>query len=99
MRPPDPPTLAPRAEIRRLVDGLRDRRGKSRADRELGGHVREVFEGPEAPFVTGLHFYIFEGAVSIYGAVANYADRDEVVAALAGVPGITQIADHLSVLD
>lgn len=98
MRSAPPLPSAQRTDIRRLVNGLRERRDKSRADRVIGGQVREVFEGSDAPGVFGLHFYVFEGAVSVYGAVATYDERDRVVSALAAVAGITQIADHLSIL-
>lgn len=93
-----PPADAPRADVRALVEGLRQRRAKTLADRDVSQLVREVFEQEDAPDARGLHFYVFEGTISIYGAVASFEARDAIVAALAGVPGIRQITDHLTVL-
>jgi osmotically-inducible protein OsmY len=98
MRHMPPPSDAPRTDVRALVEGLRQRRAKTVADRDVSQMVREAFEREEAPDARGLHFYVFEGTISIYGAVASYEARDAVVATLASVPGIRQITDHLTVL-
>ncbi len=93
-----PITTPGSSDVRALLEGLRERRARTALDRDIGKRVRDVMEGDLSPSVHGLHFYVFEGAVSVYGAVSTFADRDCVVTALAAVPGINQIADHLTVL-
>jgi len=98
MRSLERPSSQPPQDISLLVDKLRAQREKTRTDRALCGRVLATFESSDAPTVTNLQFYIFEGAISVYGAVPTFADRDAVVTSLGGVAGITQISDHLTVL-
>ncbi len=93
-----PPLSLPRVGVRTLVDGLKARRARTSDDRALAGRVRDAFEAPDAPHVHGLHLYVFDGAISVYGAVSTGGDRDAVMDALTGLPGATRIADHLTVL-
>jgi hypothetical protein len=92
------PLPAGRPDVRALLDALQQRRARTLADRTLAAAVRQTLEGTAPTLVDGLHFYVFEGAISVYGAVGTYAERDEVLAALAALPGATHIADHLTVL-
>lgn len=95
---PPSPLAAGRPDVQHLLEALRRRRERTRADRALALRLRAVFDQPGAPSSQGLQFYVFEGAVSVYGAVASCAERDDVLQALASLPGTTRIADHLTVL-
>jgi hypothetical protein len=93
---PLPASTSP--NVRALLDALRQRRERTLADRALAERVFDAFESEEMPEVRGLHFYVFEGAISVYGAVASTAERDAVLGLLATISGATHIADHLTVL-
>jgi hypothetical protein len=97
MRSARRPATETRREVENLLLDLNERRRKTEIDRGIGREIHRVFEA-DGPKVEGLHFYVFQGGVSIYGAVATFAQRDAVMAALSTIPGITQIADHLTVL-
>jgi len=92
------PLPAGRPDVRALLDALQQRRARTQADRALAAAVREALDVAAPALVDGLHVYVFEGAISVYGAVGTYAERDEVLAVLAGLPGASHIADHLTVL-
>lgn len=80
-----------------VLSALAERRRKTKVDREIAEAIGEAFEASSDPEVEGLHFYVFEGAVSIYGAVSSDGQRDRVLASVSRVPGIAHIADHMTV--
>lgn len=98
MRSARRPATETRREVENLLLDLNERRQKTELDRGIGREIFRVFEAADGPKVEGLHFYVFGGGISIYGAVATFEQRDAVMAALSTIPGITQIADHLTVL-
>ncbi len=105
--PSVPPALSPDrlpnarlADVRELLATLKTRRDRTEADRRIATHVYIAFEklGRTAD-VQGLHFYVFEGAVSVYGDVLTHEQRDRVLMDLAALPSVRRVADHLRVAD
>ena len=105
--PPVPPSPSPDrfptarlADVRALMATLKTRRDRTEADRRIATHVYIAFEklGRTAD-VQGIHFYVFEGAVSVYGDVLTHEQRDRVLLDLAALPGVRRVADHLRVAD
>lgn len=88
----------PRADVHALVEGVRARRARTLADRRIARELREAVNGKLPSDVNGLNFYVVGGAVSVYGRVASYAERERVMEAMSTVRGITRITDHLRVL-
>ena len=88
------------ADVRTLLTTLKTRRDRTEADRRIATHVYIAFEklGRTAD-VHGLHFYVFEGAVSVYGDVLTHEQRDHVLMDLAALPGVRRVTDHLRVAD
>ncbi|MEP0546193.1 MAG: BON domain-containing protein [Rhodothermales bacterium] len=97
---PDRVPNARLADVRALMATLKTRRDRTESDRRIATHVYIAFEklGRTAD-VQGLHFYVFEGAVSVYGDVLTHEQRDRVLLDLAALPGVRRVADHLRVAD
>lgn len=85
------------ADVRSLLSTLAARREKTNADHQLARRVFVAFERLGQVDVRGLHFYVFDGAISVYGAVASSELRDDVLGALAALPGVRHITEHLQV--
>ena len=85
------------ADVRTLVETLTARRDKTAADRQLSRRLFVTFERLGMVHTQGLHFYVFDGAVSVYGSVATPEVRDQVLAALTALPGVRQVTEHLQV--
>ena len=47
--------------------------------------------------MTGLSFYVHDGAISVYGTVGDAPAREAVIAVASGLPGVRRIVDHLQV--
>ncbi|MDX1531098.1 MAG: BON domain-containing protein [Rhodothermales bacterium] len=101
MPAPTPPTASPSRlpNVRALLDKLRDRRARTDSDRFLARRLYVAFERLSAAEVAvqHLHFYVYEGAVSVYGIVPTEAKRDAVLSTVAALPGVARITDHLEV--
>lgn len=100
--PAMPPTARPSlnarvADVRAVLASLASHREKTNADRRLARRVFVTFERLGTVVTQGLHFYVYDGAVSVYGAVATPEVRDNVLGALAALPGVRHITEHLQV--
>lgn len=87
----------PAPPLESLIGLLRERRARTQEDRILAERLQGAFEGARAIDAAGLSFYVFEGAVSVYGPVTSVEVRDRVLDLLARTPGIRQITDYLTV--
>ena len=98
---PDRPAALPRtSDVRALLATLKTRRERTEADRKIATSVFVAFERlGRMHDVTGLHFYVFEGAVSVYGDVLTHEQRDGVLQDLEALPGVRRVTDHLRVAD
>ena len=96
----DRPPTTRLADVRALLTTLKTRRERTESDRRIATHVYIAFEklGRTAD-VHGLHFYVFEGAVSVYGDVLTHEQRERVLLDLAALPSVRRVADHLRVAD
>ena len=84
--------------LRALVERHQSQRARTTADRSLARRLRDGVRQSGAA-VSGLVFYVHDGAVSVYGTVADAAARDAVVAIASQMPGVRRIVDHLAVGD
>ena len=98
---PHRPSLSSRvSDVRTLLETLKTRRERTDADRKIATSVFVAFERLERENdVQGLHFYVFEGAISVYGDVLTHEQREDVLRDLAALPGVRHVADHLRVAD
>ena len=84
--------------LRGLVERHQANRARTTADRSLARRLRDGVR-QSGVAVKGLAFYVHDGAISIYGAVADAGAREAVVTLAASQPGVRRIVDHLSVGD
>ena len=88
------------SDVRALLETLKTRRDRTETDRQIATSVFVAFERLERENdVQGLHFYVFEGAISVYGNVLTHEQREDVLRDLAALPGVRHVADHLRVAD
>ena len=88
------------SDVRALLETLKTRRDRTDTDRQIATSVFVAFERLERENdVQGLHFYVFEGAISVYGNVLTHEQREDVLCDLAALPGVRHVADHLRVAD
>lgn len=88
------------ASLRAFLSTQRVRQQRTQTDRGLALALLDAFE--DAAVSTdeanaGLHFFVFEGAVTVYGHVATDAERARLLERVAAVPGVRAVTDHLRV--
>jgi osmotically-inducible protein OsmY len=67
-------------------------------DRALARRFRDTFEQDlEMAGVQGLHFYVKEGVVTIYGTVRHELDRELLLSFIRQRPGVEGVVPHLSI--
>ncbi len=91
------PTRA--SDVRALLATLQARQKQTERDRRIASHVFVAFERLRRSDVEGLHFYVFEGAVSVYGTVLTHEQHAAVLGDLGALPGVRRVTDHLQVKD
>ncbi|HMB93323.1 MAG TPA: BON domain-containing protein [Rhodothermales bacterium] len=47
----------------------------------------------------GIHFYVRDGKVTLYGTIRHELDRDLIVSLVRQVPGVKDVAPHLQIAD
>lgn len=85
------------ADVRTLVASLTARREKTVSDQRIARRLFVSVERLGMVHTKGLHFYVFDGAVSLYGSVATPEVRDQVLALVTALPGVRQVTEHLQV--
>ena len=83
--------------LRAVLERHQTHRARTTADRSLARRLRDAVRQSGGP--AGLAFYVHDGAVSVYGPVADAASRDAVIASVSALPGVRRIVDHLQVGD
>ena len=69
-------------------------------DRALARRFRDAFEQDlEMADVHGLHFYMQEGVVTVYGTVRHELDRELLLSFIRQMPGVKGVIPHLQTLD
>jgi|GEM_PF-2509629 len=67
-------------------------------DRMLAGRLRAaVNRDLTHAQLSGIHFYTYEGVVTIYGSVRHELDRDLLVTFVRQVPGVRNVVEHLRI--
>lgn len=92
--PPRPPSVETR--LRTLMQTLQERRARTAADRALAGRLRAAFAASPLGAL-GVSFYVHDGAIAVYGAVADEATREAVLTLAAEQPGCRRLTDALTV--
>lgn len=82
--------------IRSVVEGFQQRRTKTTADRSLARRLSDSVRRADLG-VRGVAFYVHDGAVSIYGTVADEGVREGVIVVVTRQPGVRRVVDHLHV--
>ena len=82
--------------LRAVLDAVEARRTKTVTDRSLARRLHAAMRTDGVP-TTGVSFYVHDGAVSIYGTVADEPARAALITAAAKAPGVRRIVDHLRV--
>lgn len=82
--------------LRAVLDAVEARRTKTVTDRSLARRLHAAMRADDLP-TTGVAYYVHDGAVSIYGTVADEAARAALITAAARTPGVRRIVDHLRV--
>lgn len=92
------PTLGPALPpvLRALVERHQERRAKTTADKSLARRLMAAVRAADVP-VSGIALYVHDGAVSIYGTVADGAEREALLGVASAQPGVRRIVDHLHV--
>ena len=85
---------------RRRADVLpRDGR-KTLADRALAHRLFRTFEYDlELADLRGIHFYVQDGSVTLYGTVRHELDRDLLVSLVRQIDGVKGVTEHLQIVD
>ena len=83
----------PRREPRR--DAHPTQRDKTVTRRLYTAFERDL----EMAEMRGLHFYVQNGTVTLYGAIRHTLDRDFLVAFVRQVPGVIGVVDQLQVVE
>ena len=82
--------------LRAVLDAVEARRSRTVTDRSLARRLHAAMRADGLP-TTGVAFYVHDGAVSIYGTIADETARGALIAAAARAPGVRRIVDHLRV--
>ncbi len=94
--------IAFRKLTRRLTQSLRPSSSPdptARRDRILARRLHDRFERDlDLAGIRGLHFYVRDGQVTVYGLIRNELDRDLLRALLEHTPGVNGVTDLLDVL-
>ncbi len=69
-------------------------------DRELAFRLYRTFEYDlELAGVQGIHFYVQNGTVTLYGAVRHELDRELLVSLVRQIAGVKGVVENLQVVD
>lgn len=80
--------------VRALVERHQSHRARTTADQSLARRLRAGIQS-EGLAVSGLAFYVHDGAISLYGIVPDAQSREDIVAIASSQPGVRRIVDHL----
>lgn len=84
--------------VRRLRPSSQDAARRTRQDQLIARRLRDTFEEDlAAADVRGLHFYVQDGTVTIFGTVRHDLDRDLLRALAAEAPGVQGVELNLRV--
>lgn len=79
----------------RSRDGRQTQRDKSLARRLYATFERDL----ELADINGIHFYVQNGTVTLYGTVLSELDRDLLISLVRQIPGVKGVVGHLQIVD
>lgn len=69
-------------------------------DRALVLRLIQIFERDMAlAELHGIHFYVRDAKVTLYGTIRHELDRDLIVSLVRQIPGVKDVAPHLQIAD
>ena len=86
---------ARRWRSRRFGDGRQTYQDKALAKRLYRMFERDM----ELANMRGIHFYVQDGTVTLYGAIRHELDRDLLVSFVRQIPGVKGIVENLQTVD
>lgn len=73
---------------------------QTRTDRALAHRLFQTFEYDlELAGVRGIHFYVQNAIVTLYGTVRHELDRDLLVSLVRRIDGVEDVVEHLQIVD
>jgi hypothetical protein len=78
-----------------VLDARRTLKGKALALRLYRTFERDL----ELSNVRGIHFYVKNGVVTLYGTIRHELDRNLIISLVERIEGVQQVVTHLQVVD
>lgn len=73
---------------------------RTRRDRVLARRLQETFDRDlELTRVSGLHLFVQNSVVTLYGSVRHELDRELIISIARKVPGVKDVVAHLQVVE
>ncbi len=89
-----------RRAMHRLTGSDSDQGYKTRRDRVIARRLQETFDRDlELTRVAGLHLFVQNSVVTLYGTVRHELDRELITSIAQKVPGVKDVVGHLQVVD
>lgn len=86
--------------VRRLKSGESPHGYRTRRDRVLARRLQETFDRDlELTRVSGLHLFVQNSIVTLYGSVRHELDRELITSVARKVPGVKGVVEHLQIVD
>lgn len=86
--------------VRRMKGGESPHSYRTRRDRVMARRLQETFDRDlELTRVSGLHIFVQNSVVTLYGSVRHELDRELITAIARKVPGVKGVIEHLQVLE
>jgi len=83
----------------RRPTALTDQALQTRTDTDLAYRLFEIFERDlSLAGIRGVHFYVQEGTVTLYGALPHALDRDLLVSFVRNIDGVVDVVEHLQLI-
>lgn len=68
-------------------------------DRNLAQRLHNTFEQKmERASIEGIHFYVHNGVVTVYGTARHALDRDLLIAHLGQIKGVRGVIEHMQIV-
>lgn len=96
MLPPPMRSTTITSRLRRLLPSAAGSDQQTQRDRRLAARLYATFERDlELADVQGIHFYVQNGVVTLYGTIRHALDRDLLTSLVRQVPGVQGVVSHL----
>lgn len=76
-----------------------DRPASPGNDRTLAHRLHDTFEQKmERANIEGIHFYVYNGVVTVYGTARHALDRDLLIAHVGQIKGVRGVIEHMQIV-